>query len=104
MTQRARPRPKARCTTCGTVSIYSEHIGQRCAARPNGSRCPGRFRAATAWDDWLACPACRSTGLQAGEACGPCGGEGWLYFVQPAIPDGDARPAATAPRGNRNAS
>jgi hypothetical protein len=100
MSARARPRPKARCTVCGTVSIYSEHIGQRCAARPGGSRCAGRFRAATAWDDWLACPACRTTGRQAGGACVQCGGDGWHYLNAPGAPDRGIAPTGR-PEPNR---
>ncbi|MBI3516118.1 MAG: hypothetical protein HY060_18965 [Proteobacteria bacterium] len=83
------PRPKACCTECGTVSIYSEHIGQRCAARSRtgeGGRCEGRFKAATAWDDWIACAACRATGEHEGEACVQCAGDGWHYRLRPGAP------------------
>lgn len=84
------PRPKARCPTCGTVSIYSEHIGQRCVAHPHGSvqRCQGRFKAATAWDDWIVCPACRASGDVDGEPCQHCHGDGWHYRLQPGTRDG----------------
>jgi hypothetical protein len=83
---------------CGTVSIYSEHIGRRCARRRGIVRCHGRFKAVTAREDWLACAACATTGEHGGEPCAHCAGDGWLYFTQPA-----ARGAASPPRpGSRS--
>jgi hypothetical protein len=99
-----RPRPKARCPACGTVSIYSEHIGRRCVARLNGAgrpRCHGRFKAATAWDDWIACPACGTSGEHNGEPCAQCAGDGWHYFSQPAAPNLGPAPVRRSEPGSR---
>ena len=88
---------------CGTVSIYSEHIGQRCVARLRGARwrrCHGRFKAATEWDDWVACPACRATGEHDGEACPQCAGDGWRYLDQPRAPDVGPAPAQRSGPGS----
>jgi len=78
------PRPKARCPLCGTVSIYSEHINQRCVTVLNPEdehpvHCEGKFQGAVAPQDWVACPDCGTTGVDDDAPCRRCVGAGWLH-------------------------
>jgi DnaJ-class molecular chaperone len=78
------PRPKARCESCGAVSIYTEHINRRCVAVLNPGedepiRCEGKFHGEVDPKAWAECPACRATGTHDSEICSRCGGAGWLH-------------------------
>jgi hypothetical protein len=79
------PRPKAFCPACGTVSVYSEHIGRRCAktwdvpGEEEPKRCDGRFKGAVSPGDWVECPTCRATGMAGDASCESCHGAGWRY-------------------------
>ena len=79
------PRPKARCSECGTVSAYTEHINRRCARtweipdQEEPERCEGRFKAAVAPSDWVECLDCRTTGRDGEVECQRCLGAGWRY-------------------------
>ncbi len=86
------PRPKARCTECGTVSVYTEHINRRCAKtweipdQEEPERCEGRLRGAVSPGDWVMCTDCRASGFGGEAPCERCLGAGWCSV-------GDARPA-----------
>jgi hypothetical protein len=79
------PRPKARCSECGTASVYTEHIGRRCARtwelpdQEEPERCEGRFKAAVSPGDWVVCVDCGATGTAGDAECQRCLGAGWRY-------------------------
>jgi hypothetical protein len=91
------PRPKARCPSCGAVSIYSEHINRRCVTVLNPGdeppiHCDGKFRGAVAPQDWAECPDCRATGVHDREPCRRCAGAGWLHRHPAVASHAEARP------------
>ena len=79
------PRPKARCSECGWVSVYTEHVNRRCARtwelpdQDEPERCEGRFKAAVSPSDWIPCADCRITGMAGDAECQRCLGAGWRY-------------------------
>lgn len=75
-----RPKPVAECRSCGQVFHGQVQFGKShlCRYQPTkGRRKRGCIESRVGPDDWRECPSCAATGMEQGQRCTSCEGEGW---------------------------